>query len=105
VPRDCCAEHRRAATVPESHHEASDAHHAHGAVHHPAPASDHDRTCVMRGTCNGPLDAIATLFMGPGLPLTPYSLLDDSAARRTMSPAEASALDSLTLPATPPPRA
>jgi hypothetical protein len=109
VPRDCCAQHRPAAAVARSHHDTGAAHHGqqagHGGMHHETPASDHDRTCVMRGTCNGPLDAVATLFMGPGLPLTPYSLLDDSAARRTMPPADASALDSLTLPATPPPRA
>ena len=97
VPRDCCAEHRRLATVSESHG-------AHGAHHHHRPVHD-DRSCVMRGTCNGPLDAIATLFMAPGLPLQPFTLLDDGAPRRGLRQADASAIDSLHLPATPPPRA
>ena len=52
----------------------------------------------MRGTCNGPLDAIATLFMAPGLPLQPFTLLDDGAPRPGLRQADASAIDILRLP-------
>ena len=53
----------------------------------------------MRGTCNGPLDAIATLFMAPGLPLQPFTLLDDGAPRRGLRPGRRERIDSLRLPA------
>ena len=99
VPRDCCAAHRRAATVAGSHAT----HGGHAAHHSPRPTHD-DRSCVMRGTCNGPLDAIATLFMAPGLALQPFTLLDDAAPRPGLHQADASAIDSLRLPNTPPPR-
>jgi hypothetical protein len=99
VPRDCCAEHRAAATATKSH----GAHGGHAAHLSHQPSHD-DRACVMRGTCNGPLDAIATLFMAPGLPLQPFALLDDGAPRPGLRPADASAIDGLHLPTTPPPR-
>jgi hypothetical protein len=80
------------------------AHGGHGA-HHAHPPVHDDRNCVMRGTCNGPLDAIATLFMAPGLALQPFALLDDGEPRPGLRPADASVIDSLRLPNTPPPRA
>jgi hypothetical protein len=109
VPRDCCARHRKAASVSKSHQggdgAARHSHHGgHGAMHDSAPATDHDPTCVMRDTCNGPLDAIATLFMQPGLPLQPLTLLDDGAPRPGFLQVDANALDTLQLPTTPPPR-
>ena len=100
VPRDCCAKHRPAATAAQSQND----HGGHGAHHAPQPVN-HDRECVMRDACNGPLDAIATLFMGPGLPLQPFTLLDTTSAVAGPRPADARALDSLRLPITPPPRA
>lgn len=99
VPRDCCAEHRAAATATESH----GAHGGHAAHLSHRPSHD-DRSCVMRGTCNGPLDAIATLFMAPGLALQPFTLLDDGVPRPGLRQADPSAIDSLHLPTTPPPR-
>ena len=108
VPRDCCAAHRNAAIVSKSQHHqdaAQQAHHGgHGAMHHQAPATDHDRTCVMRGTCNGPLDAIATLFMAPGLAVQPFTLIDDGVPLPGLHQADGDALESLYLPTTPPPR-
>jgi hypothetical protein len=103
VPRDCCAAHRPAAMAPQSQtgHGSHEGHGAHGG-HQPVGHDDQD--CVMRGVCNGPLDAIATLFMGPGLPLQPFTLLDTTTAGAGPPAADASALDSLRLPSTPPPR-
>lgn len=103
VPRDCCAHHRPAAMAAQSQ-TGHGSHGGHGAHlgHQPV---DHDSDCVMRGVCNGPLDAIATLFMGPGLPLPPFTLLDTTTAVAGPRAADASALDSLRLPSTPPPRA
>jgi hypothetical protein len=99
VPRECCAAHRQAA-VPAASHGGHDGHSSHHAHH---PAHD-DRSCAMRGVCNGPTDALATLFMAPGLPLRPFTLLAESAARPGLRPAPANALDALRLPTTPPPR-
>ena len=103
VPRDCCAAHRPAALTAQSQtgHGSHEGHGAHGG----RQPVDHDQDCVMRGVCNGPLDAIATLFMGPGLPLQPFALLDTTTAVAGPHAADASALDSLRLPSTPPPRA
>ena len=81
------------------------AHHgAQGTMHHQAPATSRDRTCVMLGTCNGPLDAIATLFMAPGLPLQMFSLVGDAAPRTMLRHSDGRPLDGLHLPTTPPPR-
>jgi hypothetical protein len=99
VPRDCCAAHRQKATAASSH-----SHHDGHAAHTAQPPVNHDRECVMRDACNGPLDAIATLFMGPGLPLQPFTLLDTTTAVAGPPAVDANALDSLRLPSTPPPR-
>ena len=107
VPRDCCANHRQAAAISRSHHQSDSTHGhhtGHGAVHQQAPRANHDRTCVMRGTCNGPLDAIATLFMTPGTPLQPFAIVGDAASLTMLRPIHGRPLDSLHLPATPPPR-
>jgi hypothetical protein len=76
VPQDCCPAHHQPAEAKDCHKQpaapTADAqcpmHQADGQpcpMH--SPTSGQERPCVMRGTCNGPAAAVATLFSIPGI--------------------------------------
>jgi hypothetical protein len=74
VPQDCCpAHHQPAEAAKDCHQQATtgDQCPMHLADGKPCPMHDgtgnQDRPCAMRGTCNGPAAALATLFSVPGI--------------------------------------
>jgi hypothetical protein len=72
APQDCCPAHRAAAEGdPECHQTGDDTCPMHAADGKACPAhasDDEDRSpCVMRGTCEGPAVALASLFSVNGI--------------------------------------
>ena len=70
VPRDCCAAHRPVPTEVACHETV-------GATAHSsseATVPDSGEECTMRGSCNGPMSALAALLGNQGI------LTDSSAA-------------------------
>ena len=64
-----------------------------------------ERTCIMRGACNGPITAVVTLFLTPADPLGAYTLAADDTAAPHAGPSADSTLDLSPSVITPPPRA
>jgi hypothetical protein len=71
MPQDCCPAHHQPAEAKDCHKQpaADDQCPMHQADGQPCPMHDgaQERPCVMRGTCNGPAAALATLFSVPGI--------------------------------------
>jgi len=73
MPQDCCPAHHQPADAKDCHKQpvAADQCPMHQADGKPCPMHDgaqgEERPCVMRGTCNGPAAALATLFSVPGI--------------------------------------
>jgi hypothetical protein len=80
LPQDCCPAHHQPAEASKDCHEkeatqaqqaAADQCPMHSADGKPCPmhggAQNQDRPCAMRGTCNGPAAALATLLSIPGI--------------------------------------
>ena len=116
VPRDCCAAHRRQASGPAQHcHESlAPAHCSMGATDGPAcpmhegddasAATVPDRTCSMRGACNGPMAALGTLLWQCVVPDGQPISRDAAIALAPVHPQDPPILR-LTAPDPPPPRA
>jgi len=112
LPQDCCPDHRQPAAK-DCHQQsaapvAEDQCPMHQADGKPCPmhssAGNQGRPCTMRGTCNGPAAALATLLSIPGIlaDQSPASV-DDKLSTLVLTP-ELSL--SLSVPHdTPPPRA
>ena len=73
VPQDCCPAHHQPAEAKDCHKQpaADESCPMHQADGQPCPmhsgAQSQERPCLMRGTCNGPAAALATLFSVPGI--------------------------------------
>ena len=61
-------------------------------------------TCVMRGTCGGPMSAVAVLFATWGMAADPFRLLPDPAIRPAVSMPNPSLIDGWPPIDIPPPR-
>ena len=93
VPRDCCASHRPAAAdgAPCPMHAAEA----------PSPPDD----CVMRGSCNGPMAALAVLLPGQGILAEPTQCPPDLPALGSVDVSAETAFDRARPPDSPPPHA
>jgi hypothetical protein len=90
VPQDCCADHRPA------QREA------------PCPmhrSAEPDDTCVFRGTCDGPMAALAVWLPQPGLFSESFRTLPDLETVPASDAAPDNLVTRQTPPDTPPPRA
>jgi hypothetical protein len=90
VPQDCCAAHRPAeqeAPCP---------------MHRSAEPED---TCVFRGTCDGPMAALAVWLPQPGLFSEAFVTVPDLRTLAGNDPAPENLVTRQTPPDTPPPRA
>lgn len=109
MPQDCCPAHHQPAEARDCHKQpaADDQCPMHQADGQPCPMHDgsqsQGRPCVLRGTCNGPAAALATLFSIPGILVdqSPAPVVDQVSAlvvAQDVSPSLFVPLD------TPPPR-
>jgi hypothetical protein len=92
LPQDCCPAHHQPAEASKDCHEQqaaagpADQCPMHSADGKPCPmhggSQDQDRPCAMRGTCNGPAAALATLLSIPGIlaDRSPVAIVDNVAA-------------------------
>lgn len=113
VPLDCCAAHRpQAATAKHNCHEKTPV------THCPMPAADgtpcpmhrvsqpaSEDECVMRGACDGPAAALASLVSQPGILVDAYEMAPDRQVRAVPIPPREHLIRGLRSPDSPPPRA
>ncbi len=110
VPQDCCPAHHQPAEAAKDCHEntpSSDQCPMHQVDGKPCPmhsgAQSQERPCSMRGTCNAPAAALATLFSIPGILVdqSPAPVVDQVSALVMTEGVSASLFTPLD---TPPPR-
>lgn len=63
------------------------------------------KTCVMRGSCAGPMASLAVLLPGHAVPAEPVAFLPDLPALGGVDPARDNPIGHPAPPDTPPPRA
>lgn len=106
VPHDCCAAHRvEASSGQECHRPAAETCPMRASDGQPCPMHNANgnsaKTCVMRGTCDAPAVALASLLLPPGLPVA-KSVLIVALADSPMA-AVAVEIDGITRSLDPPP--
>jgi hypothetical protein len=103
LPRDCCAAHAHRAKPVEAAQESPDG--ATCAMHHAEPDPKPVEECSWRGTCGGPLSALAALFAHQGiLPASVVVARETPSAALSVQPRERAA-SHLIQPDPQPPRA
>lgn len=117
VPRDCCAAHRPAASSqPPRCHENTAARQCpmRAADGTPCPMhrGDHSHaeekrgdTCSLRGTCGGPMAALATLLSNYGVVADSFTILPDLHSGSLTTATREHLIGCLPSPDPPPPRA
>lgn len=105
LPRDCCAAHaHRPAAVQDVGKKGAtvtcDMHHAEAAA---APAAEPE--CSLRGTCAGPMAALASLFSNQGILPAAVVLTPASSTETTPSRLRENVVSLFLSPDSPPPRA
>jgi hypothetical protein len=117
VPQDCCAthknEHRQArhrppATASAHSHHSMDHASMHGSTQDVSSATDATpmKTCVMKGTCKGPMSAMIAVLSSHGVsPIGAFRIAPDLTSSLAAAIARQHATSRLVAPDTPPPRA
>jgi hypothetical protein len=112
VPRDCCASHRPAAATSDCHQDVAPPPHCPMAAAEGAPCPMHvseapspQDDCVMRGSCNGPMAALAVLLPGHGILAEPTRCPPDLPALGRVDVSAETAFDRARPPDPPPPHA